>query len=269
MRYGMYSPMFLANEKGEFFCCHLGADFCAEHEWGIDGIKDLLGIPNYETVEPPFDISRFQITRCLQDNLAFIEDKQDTFLYLHKGYRKLESVSSKNWNEPCLTREKYKQDDSVLPVKSSGMWDANEFALYTNEENGRKYLKELYEAILNKDIAVMIGGGHSFQNGGLNLLIISKASQEAKETIAESLQDAAELREAAVATGIFEKVSKTMYYALSPHWKNAEKTEVHFWLNPTDQKNNNHGWYTVEDLELWLIGEGPIPIKQKKRRYES
>ena len=50
------------------------------------------------------------------------------------------------------------------------------------------------------------------------------------------------------------------YFALSPRWSNDEK-EIKYWLNPYDQKQNNAGWYTFDELKLWTEGKGPIPIK--------
>ena len=77
----------------------------------------------------------------------------------------------------------------------------------------------------------------------------------------------------AAATGIEEVLKKAgkRYYALSPRWaasikgtKNGEvetKYGVVFWLNPCDQYKNNYGHFTVEELQQWAKGEGPIPKK--------
>jgi len=59
---------------------------------------------------------------------------------------------------------------------------------------------------------------------------------------------------------------------MSPYWvgafqslagrtgKPTDDTEhpVIFFLNPKDQVNNNHGWFTVEDLDKWISGTGPV-----------
>jgi hypothetical protein len=58
-----------------------------------------------------------------------------------------------------------------------------------------------------------------------------------------------------------EKAGKD-FFALSPRWKDAEKKEVIFWLNPENQRENNSCWCTVSDLNDWIKGEGKIP-KQK------
>jgi hypothetical protein len=36
-----------------------------------------------------------------------------------------------------------------------------------------------------------------------------------------------------------------------------------YFLNPMRQQENNFGWFTVEELEQWMEGKGPIPGKKK------
>ena len=58
-----------------------------------------------------------------------------------------------------------------------------------------------------------------------------------------------------------EKAGKK-YFALSPRWKDDNKKEVIFWLNPYHQDIDNFGWFTVEDLKDWAKGKGKIPMKK-------
>ncbi len=265
MRYGMYSPMFVANENGEFFGCHLPADFCAEHEWGIRDIARAFGLPQYGRDEGPMDISRFQIQNVPrpEDGLILKLGKEHHFLVLDT-WDPERQTDHKNWLSASVSKEKFNEETvSILPVEASGKWDSKGFAIYAKGKGVGKYLQELHQAILNKDFAIMLGRGHAFQNGGLNLTIISKMPKIIKENIASDLSESRELNKAAEATGIYRKISKDKYYALSPRWKDEEKSEVVFWLNPTDQRNNESGWYDVDDLEQWLEGKGPIPKVQK------
>lgn len=32
-----------------------------------------------------------------------------------------------------------------------------------------------------------------------------------------------------------------------------------YWLNPTDQRSYNYGWFTLTELALWGLSRGPIP----------
>lgn len=52
------------------------------------------------------------------------------------------------------------------------------------------------------------------------------------------------------------------YFALSPRWKDENKKEVIFWLNPYYQDIDNFGWFTVDDLKDWAKGKGKIPMKK-------
>ena len=39
-----YNSQFIFNEDGTFVGLNLGADYCAEHEWGIRDLEDTFGI---------------------------------------------------------------------------------------------------------------------------------------------------------------------------------------------------------------------------------
>jgi hypothetical protein len=112
----------------------------------------------------------------------------------------------------------------------------------------------------------------------LVLAVTSKVPEELNKGMVEGDLDFIKLEEAVKRTGIVEKLKKAGnkarnkstspytqtfgYYALSPKWEQKDSNSKHpvvFFLNPMDQSNNNHGWFTVEDLELWIKGKGPIP----------
>jgi len=69
-------------------------------------------------------------------------------------------------------------------------------------------------------------------------------------------------------TGIKKKLENAnlRYYALSPSRPNKNmktKYNVMFWLNPQQQDIHNYGYFSVEQLEEWIEGKGPIPKKKK------
>ena len=139
-------------------------------------------------------------------------------------------------------------------------------------------LKTLFKAFQNKDVVVFLGGrSNPFANSGLSLCIHSCIPQEAKDNAVEADEDNIRMLAAAEATGIEARLKavqdadtsgrwdkRCSYLALSPQWASEsvkERTEydVIFWLNPHDQKNNNSGWFTVEELDQWIAREGPVP----------
>lgn len=97
------------------------------------------------------------------------------------------------------------------------------------------------------------------------LSLYLKIPQEQSDEIFSADEDHYNLQIAAEKTGIYEKLEKASkgYYALSPRWKDKEKKEILFWLNPHDQRDYESGWYGVKELEQWIKNEGPI-IKVKK-----
>jgi hypothetical protein len=111
-----------------------------------------------------------------------------------------------------------------------------------------------------------IGGGGVFQNGGLVLAIASKMPADKKQTMYDLDANHDKLLKASRKTGIEERLQKAnkKYFALSPRWAEKDKElttkfPVVYWLNPFEQHLNNHGWYTVEQLDQWIEGKGPIP----------
>lgn len=128
-----------------------------------------------------------------------------------------------------------------------------------------------------------LGGGGIFENAGLCLAIIDRVASASKKQMADADNDKKKLLEAAEKTGIRKRIEKARedyrkmaevetgrrcydpkfdYFALTPKWKfpsDKTKYKVVFWLNPTHQDKVNYGWFTVEELDLWLENKGPIP----------
>jgi hypothetical protein len=92
-------------------------------------------------------------------------------------------------------------------------------------------------------------------------------------------EDAAALGVASDKTGIIDRLAKHNagkdwrdptkcgYYACKPSWIHEEskydtKYDVIYFLNPQEQHRCNFGWFTVEQLDQWLAGTGPV-IKEK------
>ena len=173
----------------------------------------------------------------------------------------------------------------------SGAWSDNDFGILFNmqDEEAAKAYEDLVEALEKNDIAFWIGGGikgNPFDRGGFTLGIVSRVPKEGAEEMKAVDKDAFELKKAAKKTGIEKRLnaasekdakergsrygSKCSFHALSPRWYEGKfkpidrdeletKHDVIFWLNPQDQQNNSAGWYTVEQLDEWIDGKGPIP----------
>jgi hypothetical protein len=104
---------------------------------------------------------------------------------------------------------------------------------------------------------------------GLVLAIESHIPQEQKDGFKSGYEDIYCIEDAAKKTGVEERLRAAgkKWFALSPKWifdrmKAESQYDVCFWLNPYDQDCNNSMWCTVEDLDLWIKDEGPIPKRR-------
>lgn len=235
---------------GEVFVgINLSADYCSEHEWGIAEIKSALGIPVDTTLPENQGIRGRTITKFNPALFFFQKRKTHTCLTFERHFD-----APLGW--------KNRELDSK-PEVIAAAWSEDDFGIVVENANARR-LKELFEAFKRLDVAIGIGAGGPFQNGGLSLVIASRFPAEANEELKAADEDHRQLLLAAKATGIAEELKKAgkKYYALSPRWKDDTKKEVKFWLNPEEQGENSAGWFSAADLRLWIEGRGPVLKKQ-------
>lgn len=251
MRRG-YDSEFLTDNNGEIVGINLGADHCAEHEWGIKGIKRSFNLNDKEDV---FGIEKRMIN-VMPDDLMFkkikIKNKIHYILILPR------STYGVNFDDD------YKRwlPSALIPYSDKNMscaWDENSFGIVVTKEF-KNELELLYKSFQEKDIAIGVAPSMAFSNGGLVFTITSKLPREIIDKIYEDDLDHYNLQKTAKATGIYEllKNKDKRYYALSPRWKDENKKELVFWLNPAEQQKYNYGWFTIEDLEDWANNKGKI-----------
>ena len=282
MRKGMDCD-FVYDDKEQIIGLNLGADYCAEHEWGIDGIKKDFGIyvdpagrpfaswwKSILGIRPPMGIEKRAISIC-PENLLKGEGMAEWTDYDVKPKKvnkaKVYYIGYKNWylssqDKHEIFKSKLKEIYHDGKKEIWGWWCENSFMVATTN---KEIVDNLYQAFQDKDIVIMLGGGGAFQNSGLGIIQKSKIPTETVKGMSENDIDAYELKQAAVKTGIYDRLEKSgkKFYALSPRWKDDKKKEVSFWLNPQQQDIYNHGWYTVDVLDQWAKNEGVI-IKVKE-----
>ena len=119
-------------------------------------------------------------------------------------------------------------------------------------------LADLHARIQANDLALADPGGMGFaQRSGLALVVPSRLDPAIAQQVLEDDRAEARLQAAAQATGIAEtlKAAGKGWYALSPAWKRTDsagrnlppETEVHFFLNPQEQKK----WLCLRSV--WVI----------------
>jgi len=156
----------LFNSADEFCGFFLAADFCAEHEWGIDRMqsqlcmkKDILGIQGRV------------IRSAALPNIALHKTSRATYL------------CASGWFSDRLDRldkldALYRTKESALPFVAA--WNGEDFCIAAFQKEGKAMLETLMAAIEQEDCAVFLGGktANPFDRGGLTICIVSKTDQE-------------------------------------------------------------------------------------------
>jgi hypothetical protein len=250
---------FLLTDEQKVLAINLGADYCAEHEWGIKGINQAFG---FGLNDSKLGLERRQVTGTplvlWLDKIPFKRynsktRKNETLKFsgfMFHSYYKEQDEDVKD----MLTRQAYPGENNIV-----SMWDEQGFAVLCGNEGDIASLKEIYDSFSKKDIAIWRGGGGVFKNAGLVIAIASRLPKEVTDNWYQADADNKKIKEEVLAMGIEAKLRKAGkgYFALSP--RRQGDGSIKFWLNPTEQDKNNHGWYDLKDLEEWAENRGPIP----------
>jgi hypothetical protein len=270
------------DDSGRVIALSLGADYCAEHEWGIKGINTKLGISGPDKI----DLSNgLGITDKILDLLKLKKPKAFGLAArtMTKDYEPVHNLDTKgltitsgygkdrknhkmwalavieNWKKNYFDFENVRENYYYSPEREEliGHWSEDAFCVFIEDKS---VISEFIDAFKKKDIAVWLGGGGAFKNAGLVIAIASRVPEDFSKSTEDADLDQFELTKAAANTGIHDILKKAdrRYYALSPRWKDDNKEEVIFWLNPMEQNKYEHGWYGVDELKLWARGEGKI-----------
>lgn len=276
MRSGINDASMLEHE-GNFIGVNLGWDFTAEHEWGIRGLTRDFGIVGTSRTK---GVLGFDAKDVVGIEARQVNDVPKGLVLLIKGdYTYL--MYMRSWSDKYdITNETPKKElDRIIGSYGDRelvtAWDEKSFGIRVAGKEQREQLRTLYNAFQEGDVMIaFLGGGGPFGNNGLCLFIIPELPDFVGDGYRDSDINMLNLRDAAEATGIEQRLRDAgrRSYALSPKWateikstKNGEvktKYPVIFWLNPMEQDKYNFGWWTVEDLEEWIEGKGKI-MKEK------
>jgi len=269
----------ILTDNGTFVGIDLGADFTSEHEWGIKDLRNMFGMNDKKD-----GIDRRTATIVPEDSIRFAKGKNFSVLiccrmfadpiygwtkYIESDEFKKDLTKGSIKNCELTIYKSYRKDAD--PQTLATAWDSKSFGIMVANEHSDK-LEELYEAIKAKDVAIWLGGGGVFQNSGLVVAIRSRCPEEGLKNMLDADLDAKKLKKADEKTGIKEKLRSAgkEYFACSPAWAKDTgdydtKHDVVYLLNPMEQRDNNFGWFTVEDLEEWCEGKGKIPMTEEQK----
>lgn len=276
-----FKTQLIKDETGTAFAVYAESDFCAEHEQGLGALYSRLGCGGSELN----GINRY---RPSMEALA--------------SERFFTVGSTKGWSRPEGSRKKTFTLKTLQGVSGGHIADDvfigdggdqfkaafsdRNFALIALDKEAESFIDLLAESAKGGDIAVFMGGGgrgNPFGRGGLVVAIPSLCPRPLLDNLHAVHVDTKRLHDASLATGIVARVkekadgqgwnSPYFLYAISPSWSEkiastasgAVETEydVIYWLN---NGKDIYGWFTVEDIEQWLEGHGPIIDADETRK---
>lgn len=264
----------LEDFEGKPYGVFLAADYCGQHENGIVPLERMFAIDRSIPGIPGRTATR-AVTQFTAINKTVRretpESKKGRRRYVEHSIQML-SVSH-IFNEEMLIQRDFTESTDII-----GAFADDAFAIAAYSDPAKVALDEIRHGIQTGDLMIMMGGGskNPFDRGGLVIARASKVPAEQAQVTLEADLEAIRLADAARATGIQEKLDARpdqrgpfplrRYFALAPAWTSpglikgrSTSHPVIFFLNPAEQSKNNHGWFTVEELEQWLDGKGPIP----------
>ena len=274
----------------KFIGISLGYDFTAEHEWGIDGMKRMFGMP--ELTKKTLGVRARSITKNI-DNLVLkkqtYKKKKFAILYTGYSYRSLEESEKniphdlENYKKEILNRveyyEEYQTKNPKDPIVTA--WSGDGFGIGVMGIDEVSYLEELYEALNNKNIVIThinLTPDNPFSNSALSILIKNRIPQNFIDLMYyadKEFQDRIDYEKKIGMTKIKEKYGNKnghkghgYYIACSAKWidyddkENREvekkkfdtKYNIIYWVNYSDD-DDIFGWYSVEDIKKWLTGK--------------
>ena len=270
MRKG-FDSAWIFDDNHNMIAINLGSDFCSEHEWSIKGLNQTLGMSEDDNI---LGIERYRVTTPYPESIILFEPNKN-----EAGFIIVESDDVKYIPGKKLDDIARGELSICKEAELATAWCDSSLGVRVKKPKNIKHLQRIYKAILNKDAAVWFGGGHVFKNAGLVIGIISAIGDKSKSEMYNAHLDQNNLRDASEKINIKQKIDVLNkewyknnngayyapfgYYALRPAWISGKESayNVMYWLNPREQKKNQAGWYTVENLLEWLEGKGPVLSK--------
>jgi hypothetical protein len=255
----------------------LGFDFCAEHEWGMRELTQLLGIDLNDTNK--IGIDRFKVKNgkevCLVENdlgeVFMFSSNIGSWRYLDATADvKLENVLGPKCylnSELLSLRRRAKEDGQALVAA----WDKKSFLVMVSGKEYGDNLKKIHQMFLDGKMTCKSLDVEGFRSGGLVFVNIDSFTKDELDEFGAEDESKQRLAKAVHKTGIEDRLKETgcRYFALSPKWNNDEETEIIFWLNPAEQRIHNCGWFTLADLEDWIDNKGKIIMTDEQRKERA
>ncbi len=279
MRQAVFDTGWLLAEDGTLQGLCLGYDRCAEHEWGIQTLERLLGVPQPEFRIGPADrlIHRPEFLKLHEYSVKPRDKRRKAYpavlltgVASHSFYgtqtvqELVSSCQVSFFSEPGSKWHEPRYDLAAA-------WGERDFAVQVRGAENIERLRAIAAAAERGDLALTNSGSGWLDRHAICLVILSSLSEAEVQAVTERDEAHRELILAARATGIEEvlKAAGKKWFALSPGWRDKRKQHVDFFLNPHDQQLYDFGWFTVDELRQWARDEGPVLLDKDLREFES
>lgn len=267
-----FDSQYIVDGRGNKVGIATGADYCAEHEWGIKPLRSALGMD-----DALLGADRYRI-REWSHSVRFDTQKNTNWIV---GVLNFGEAAIRPLTVPLVLF--WRKTGQHTPCENHSLfceWDETGCRIVVQGEDNVALLQKLYADIQGGNGFLMLAGSSNpFSRSGLTIIGMNDIPDEQKRKILAAHEDFQRLTEASVATGIERLLQAThtnafrypesgcRWYALSPRWAHPQeqsrtKYAVVYWLNPQSQDQLNAGWFTVEELTQWAQGTGPV-IKRK------
>ena len=164
MRKAYNNVSIVRDENNQFIGVSLGYDFCAEHEWGIKGIKRKFGIDDSKIGIEGRSISKSHVVYKEKGNLALIRS--------HSDYDNLDDKSFKE----CLPYAFDIREDNEVNTA----WNESDFCIIAE----KSLIKEIYDAFNEMNICfASISDMPAFGGTSLCVLIKNRVPKEASDNM--------------------------------------------------------------------------------------
>lgn len=178
MRAAFQDVGFITNDKGKVTGFSCGYDWCAEHEYGIDGIYALFWINNSKDLNI-FGIDKYKI---LINNIyykVYSNTVKREVMSFKQPFAIISSIDLDSTSGIAYVKDIKRFIKNSNNITSYAMWDSKEFMFASNDVFS---MDVLCKAFLNKDICVgLTSKDNPFARCPLVFKIYSKLSQKEKD----------------------------------------------------------------------------------------
>lgn len=274
MRRAYQDVDFVGDEEKKYIIgISLGYDFCAEHEWGIKGIRRGLGMPE-ELTKKNFGLAFRTMSNYDEKRFTFFKTEKKVGKITYPFACLIYGDSWVGYSPEKMPYDLKNYQDTMIPGKWNKegkelitAWDESSFGIVVKGEQSIKYLEDIYEAFKKKDICIGLFGGGAFANARLTIAIKSRMPEGVEEIMKKGDFESFETSKLKVEWE--EKVRKDGkksledFMCISPSFfafgdKEKEKEEMkrwntkynfRIWINAS---NDDYGWYTGEQVKRWI-----------------